>query len=174
MTEEEVRLDPTAFGLFIVAACMLPLAVANLWNDARAAADIGSIFYAAGLLLVLITVWCWKCKANFGFCVFGLVALGVFLTGFCARHGDDLGVFFNIGLAIMFAIFTGLSVMIKTPKLLTVIILMTALIFLFVGISGLTDASWVPKVCGVWCIINFISCIALGFGLVSDGKFPYF
>ena len=106
--------------------------------------------------------------------MFGLVALGVFLTGYCVHYGSDLGAFFNIGLAIMFAVFTGLSVMIKTPKLLTVVILMTALIFLFSGIGVFTDADWVAKVQGVWCIINFIACVALGFGLVSDGKFPYF
>ena len=41
MTEESVRLDPTAFGLFIVAACMLPLAVADLWVNDKAFADIG-------------------------------------------------------------------------------------------------------------------------------------
>jgi hypothetical protein len=44
---------------------------------------IGGIFLFGGILLALVTIWCWKCKANFGFCVFGIAAFGVFMTGHC-------------------------------------------------------------------------------------------
>lgn len=170
---EDINLDPTAFGLFMVAAIMLPLAVLDLWSDPKAATNLTTIFTVAGIVLLLVTAWCWKCKANFGLCVFGLVAFGVLLTGLGNSFGGS-GAFFNIGLAVLFLAFTGLSVMIKTQKLLTLIILMTALIFLFSGLTVLVDGDWVGKVQGVFCIINFIACFWLGFGLVSDGKVKYF
>lgn len=162
--ETNIRLDPTAIGLLLVAACMLPLAILDLWNDAKAFADIETVFTVAGIMLFVVTIWCWKCNANFGLCVFGLVALGVFATGWAYATGGT-GAFFNIGLAVIFAVFLILSAMMGNPKLLTLIIAMTCLIFLFSGISVFVTDDWVAKVQGIFCIINFLACLWLGAGL---------
>jgi hypothetical protein len=63
-------------------------------------------------------------------------------------------------MAVMFLMFTYLSFVLKTPKLLSVVILMTALVFLFGGLAGLVDGDTVDtmiKIQGVVSAINFIA-----------------
>ena len=126
MTETKY-LDPSTFGFFLVAVVTLPLALAQLLEKGGPTANF---FMVIGLLIFLVAVWAWKCGANFGFTVFGLVGAAVFLTGY------GMGYWENISFAIVFAFAAVWTILIGAGKNLTLIAVVTALLFLFVGLSN--------------------------------------
>ncbi|MBO7204822.1 MAG: hypothetical protein J6V08_00155 [Candidatus Methanomethylophilaceae archaeon] len=127
MTESQTNLDPSTFGFFLVAVVALPLALANLLEKGS---PPPGFFTTIGLLAFLVGVWAWKCNANFGFTVFGLVGAAVFLTGY------GIGYWENIAFAIVFAFSMIWAIQIGAGKNLILILLVTALLFLFVGLSS--------------------------------------
>lgn len=124
---EQANLDPSTFGFFLVAVVSLPLALAQLLEKG---APTGQFFMIIGLLIFLVGAWAWKCNANFGFTVFGLVGAAVFLTGY------GMGYWENIAFAVMFTFAIVWSVFIGAGKNLTLLLVTTTLIFLFVGLSS--------------------------------------
>ena len=157
-------LDPTACGLFLVAAISFPLALGCLTEEHGAPAEL---FMLLGALIGLVALLAYRAESNFGFTVFLLVGAAVFATGY------GLGGWGNIGFAILFAMTIVWSLIIKTPKLLTAILCTTTLIFLVVGLSVVAEMD-LNMVLGIVSILNAILCLYLGFGLVSEGKVKVF
>ncbi len=145
-------LDPTACGLFFVAAISLPLALGQLVNDASVIPLLPSLpaFKVIGICILVIALLAYIAGSNFGFTVFALVGAAVALTGF------GMGPIENIVLALIYFIAILWSIQIGTPKALTVICLTTGLIFLTVGLSGIIGGDYWHWAIGISALLNFI------------------
>lgn len=167
------HIDPTGFGLLLVAALCLPIALEMLVKGdfSNNASSLASII---GFLLLIVAGLAYKANSNFGMTVFGLVGLGVISVG----GGNVIFGMADIGLGgliifgIMYVACVGWSIVAKTPKLLTALLVTTALIFLLSGIDIMIDTD-LATVIGVVYLINGILCAWLGAGLCCD-KIPTF
>jgi len=170
MVECQKCLDPTAFGLFLVATVSLPLAILQLVKvDDVYGLPSESFFVLLGLLILLVAVLAYRSDANFGFVVFGLVGAAITLTGI-----GQMGAYENITFALMFLLAIVWSVLAKTPKALTLILFTTTIVFLCVGLSALvTNDNWHWAI-GFFALLNFLFSIYLAYALALDGKLPVF
>ena len=167
MSETQAKLDPSTFGFFLVAVVALPLALANLLNKGG---PYPQFFLVIGLLVFLVGVWAWKCNANFGFTVFGLVGAAVFLTGY------GMGYWENISFAIFFAFATAWSVMIGAGKNLTLILVVTSLLFFFVGFSSadLIGGDYWRWLIGIDAAVLYVLAFYMGCSCAAPEKFKPF
>jgi hypothetical protein len=163
MSETDFKIDPTAFGLFLVAVVSLPLAILQFKNEG---VPSSYFFIIMGLLILLTSYIAYRNGSNFGFIVFGLVGAAVSLTGL------GMGEWENIAFGIVFVMALIWSVSIKTPKTLSCICLTTALIFLSVGLSAVIGGDYWNLILGVVALLNFVFTAYLACALVSDGKIP--
>lgn len=172
MTEECKPLDPTAFGLFFVALVSLPLALAGFMNgmgiENEIMAHVGKLLLLGGVFIFLASYFAYRAGSNFGFIVFGLVALGVFYAGY---DGGDL--YISLTLGIIYLICLIWSVRAHTLKTLTIILLTTALVFFANGCVVEYGADWSWLFLGVAAILNFAFNLYLAFAL-ADEKLPCF
>ena len=170
MTDECPKIDPTAFGLFFVALVSLPIAIACILGFAGIENDIGLYlgdFLIIGSFFIFIAALAaYRVNANFGFIVFSLVAAGVLFAG--AVGGD---VYINLTLGLIYLVALIWSMRISTPKLLTSILLTTALIFIFGGIQVETGADVWLLMKGIAALANFALTLYLAYALVDD-KLP--
>jgi len=162
------NLDPTALGLFLVAAVSLPLGLANLIDPSFAgfAPLDGGIFTFLGILILFVAYFAYKAESQFGFTVFGLVGAAVALTGL------GMGSWENICFAILFLLAMIWSFIAKTPKLLSMILITTTLVFLVVGLMGFADVD--AKILGIFALLNGIFALYLAFALALENKLPVF
>jgi len=169
MVECQKCLDPTSFGLFLVAVVSLPLAVLQLWQpDGFAWLPTGNFFLLIGALIIAVAILAYRSDSNFGFVVFGLVGAAVFMTGF------GMGFMENITFGFVFILAIIWSILAKTPKNLSLILVTTALIFLFVGFSMYDGSDWWHWLIGIAALFNFLFNIYLAYALALDGKLPVF
>ena len=168
MTEEECKvIDPTAFGLFFVALVSLPLALAGFFNfagvDNVIMGHVSKLLMLGGVFIFIASMLAYRAGSNFGFIVFGLVALGVFYAGY---DGGDL--YISVVLGIIYLICLIWSVRAHTLKTLTVILLTTALVFFANGCVVETGAEWSWLFLGIAAILNFILNLYLAFALADE------
>ena len=175
MVECQKCLDPTAFGLFLVATVSLPLAILQLVkvkDPLTGILDYGlptePFFVLLGLLILVVAILAYRSDANFGFVVFGLVGAAVTLTGL------GMGAYENITFALMFLLAIVWSIVAKTPRSLSLILVTTTLVFLCVGLSVLVDNTNWHWAIGFFALLNFLFSIYLAFALALDGKVPVF
>ena len=164
------NLDPTALGLFLVAIVSFALALANLIEPSGATFEplhLASVFSFIGILILFVAYFAYKAESQFGFTVFALVGAGVALTGM------GMGSWENIVFGIIFVLTIIWSILAKTPKNLTLILVTTALVFLVVGFMGFTDGD-LSKVLGFVALLNGILAVYLAFALALENKIPVF
>ena len=77
MSETDYKIDPTAFGLFLVAIVSLPLAIMQLKDEGVPTREF---FTLMGILILVVSYIAYRNGSNFGFIVFGLVGAAVTLT----------------------------------------------------------------------------------------------
>ena len=155
-------LDPTACGLLLVAAISLPLAAAQLGLDGTAANPY--LFQAAGIIIGIGGLAAYRAENNLGFTTFMIVAAALFLSGKGMLDWD------NVLFAILFIVCAVWGVFIKVPWTLVAILVLSALIFTLIGLTGILDADY-AKVIGALALVNFVLCVYLGFAL-GTGKVP--
>ena len=167
MTEIQTNLDPSTFGFFLVAVVAFPLALANLLEKG---APTTKFFLIIGILIFLVGVWAWRCNSNFGFTVFGLVGAAVFLTGY------GMGYWENISFAIIFAFATVWYILIGGGKNLTLILIVTSLLFLFVGLSSseLVGGDYWHWAIGADSLVLFVLSFYMGCSCAVPEKFKPF
>jgi len=166
MVECQKCLDPTAFGLFLVATVSLPLAVLQLWQPAGFSDLPGLQFFTVmGILAIITALLAYKSDSNFGFIVFGLVGAAVLLTGL------QMGFMENITFGVIFLLALIWSIWAKTPKTLSLILVTTTLIFLFVGFWLYDGSDWWHWLIGIAALGNFIFAIFLAYALATE-KLP--
>jgi hypothetical protein len=173
MVECQKCLDPTSLGLFLVAVVSLPLAIYQLIGEPSGVyslATMGEFFKAIGLMIIAVALLAYRSDSNFGFVVFALVGAAVAMTGF------GMGPWENISFAIVFVLAIFWSLLAKTPKALSLILVTTALIFLFVGLSGLDSlaADYWHWLIGIAALFNFLLTVYLAYALALDGKIPVY
>jgi len=152
----------------LVAVVSLPLAILQLVGiDGVYGVPTEQFFILLGLMIIAVAYFAYKADANFGFVVFALVGAAVTMTGL------GMGSYENITFALVFVLAIGWSIFAKTPKNLTLILVTTALIFLFVGLSGLVDGDYWHWLIGIAALFNFIFNIYLAYALATE-KFPVF
>ncbi len=101
-------LDPTACGLFFVAAISLPLALGQLVNDPSVFPVLpsGPAFIVIGICILVIALLAYIAGSNFGFTVFALVGAAVALTGYGIGPVENL----TFALLYFFAILWSLKI----------------------------------------------------------------
>jgi hypothetical protein len=162
------NLDPTAFGLFLVAALSLPLALVFLdLFTLPPSFDLAACFPFIGLVILFVAYLAYKAESQFGFTVFGLVGTAIALTGLGMGYEGAL-VF-----AIIFLLTIIWSLIAKTPKLLTLILVTTTVVFLCVALAGMFDMD-LNTVTGIFALLNFIFALYLAFALALENKIPIF
>ncbi len=167
MSDECKILDPTAFGLFFVALVSLPLALAGFFNGLGIENEImvhaPKLLMVGGFFIFLASLFAYRAGANFGFIVFGLVALGVFYAGY---DGGDLWI--SIVLGIIYLLCLVWSVRAHTLKTLTIILFTTALVFFANGCVVEYGEDWAWLFLGVAAILNFAFNIYLAYALADE------
>ncbi len=150
-----------------MAVVSFPLAMVNLLEKG---AITNEFFIVIGLLIFLVGAWAWKCGANFGFTVFGLVGAAVFLTGTGMGYWEALA----FGIAFVFAIVW--SVIIGAGKNLTLLLVTTALIFICVALSNgdLIGGDYWHWIIGIVCLGNFILNFYMACSCAAPEKIPAF
>lgn len=171
MTDECKNIDPTGFGLLFVALVSLPIAITCILGYCDIENDIGlylgDLLKFAAIFIVIAALASYKINSNFGFTVFALVGLGVYFAG---ASGGDL--YINLTLGLMYLVCLVWSIRAGTAKLLTCILLTTALIFIFGGLAcDGSDVFLLLK--GIVALANFALNLYLGYALV-DGKIPVY
>ncbi|MBE6522309.1 MAG: hypothetical protein E7Z62_04175 [Thermoplasmata archaeon] len=157
-------LDPTACGLFLVAAISLPLAVSCFDSKFSVPAEL---FLLLGALITVVALLAYRAESNFGFTVFLLVGAAVFASGY------GIGIIGNLAFGIIFVMCIIWSILAKTPKNLTLILCTTAAIFLVIAIEGICDVD-LATVLGIVSLLNFVLTFYMASALASEGKFPVF
>jgi len=161
------NLDPTALGLFLVAVVSLALGLFLLVDVSYGGfgeLEFGTVFTLLGIMILFVAYFAYKAESQFGFTVFALVGAAVALTGY------GMGSWENIVFAIIFLLTLIWSLIAKTPKLLSLILVTTTLVFLFVGLGGLMDID--AKITGIFALLNGIFALYLAFALALENKLP--
>lgn len=171
MVECQKCLDPTSYGLFLVAFVSLPIALVLLIKEpGNYGTDLGPILMLGGALILIVSMLAFKADSNFGFIVFGLVGVGVFLSGF-----GGLGFYGNITLVVVYLMALVWSFAAHTPKLLSFILITTALIFLFQGLGAFdSSVEMYGTLMGIAALANFVLAVYLAFALALDSKLPVY
>ena len=159
-------LDPTACGLFMVAAISLPLAAAMLELSGANIVNYLTLFKMAGIAIGIGAIIAYRGENNFGFTTFMIVGVALYCTG--AGAGEWAAILF----AILFIVCAIWGALIKAPWILFGILVVSALIFALNGLAGGIIADFdVAKIVGVLALINFAGCIYLGLALATQ-KLP--
>lgn len=173
MSDECKIIDPTAYGLFVVALVSLPLAIWGFMSyggmteeAATLFAGVPSLLTLGGAFILIASLLAYRAGSNFGFIVFALVAFGVIYAGW--GSGD---LYINIVLGIMYLICLIWSLRAHTLKTLTLILLTTALVFFANGCCAGVDGDWPTLFMGIAAILNFILTLYLAFAL-ADERIP--
>ena len=164
------NLDPTALGLFLVAVVSLALGLGLLLEVGDAVGPGGDFFVFMGVLILFVAYFAYRAESQFGFTVFALVGAAVALTGYGGADGG-MGAYGNLAFAIVFLLSIIWSLIAKTPKLLSLILVTTTLVFLIVALTPMVDAD-LSKALGIFALLNGIFALYLAFALALESKLP--
>ncbi len=131
-----------------------------------------------GLALALIAVFAYKANSNFGASLFGWISLSLLLvaakSGAFAPMFDFTidGWFLWVVIAIFYLIFAIWAFLAGTPKLLLGILVITAMVFLFLGLAFNPDIADSAKtmflIMGIFGILDFLLATYLGLALTEE------
>lgn len=148
----------------------------------------GSLFGVAAIGAIALTgvaFYAYKANSAFGASVFGWVAFSLFLLAiFGGAFGDFITVAFGanwmiwVVVAIFYFIFAIWAFLAGTPKLLLGVLVLTALVFLFLGLAINATGDSVKTMyllLGIFAVIDFVLATYLGLALTEEcakcGKF---
>lgn len=173
MTEIQ-HIDATGLGLLLVAAVSLPLALGSLILDGGASKyATGSVATLLGVMIILTGIAAYAANSTFGMTVLSLVGIAVTFSGL-----GDLGAWGAIVFGIIFLFFVYWAFSLKLQKLMVLLLVTTALIFLLVGVISIattngSSTDGLTTALGIVALFNFIFNFWLGMGLLTEGKIPY-
>lgn len=176
MSEENTcnsgNIDPTAMGLFFVAAISLPLAIYSLLDSNSSVWNMGLFFTVGGILILSVSLKSYKFRSSFGYVVFGLVGYGVLMVGLCSLPivAYPLGDYVMLTFALTYVLAVVWSMLIHTFKTMTLLLITTALVFVTVGLSGIIGGDYWHYLIGISALLNFLFNIYLAYSLALEGK----
>ena len=174
----ETRVDPTVAGLFLVGFITLVFGIAGIqmFNDGFGSSDI---LAAAGFLIVpvsvVILIFAYMAgKAGNAFAVALFAYIAVTLFGAAKFLGDEPMLFYIV--AFFYVIFAVVAFLIGAPKLLGILLILVALIFLFMGFAfavsgGGGDTEGYCVAFGLFGILSFLVATYMAIALATQ-KFP--
>lgn len=139
-----------------------------------------AVAFLGGIALAIIALFAYKANSNFGASLFGWIALSLLLL---AAYGEAFGYMFFldvgyswmlwIAIAIFYLIFTVWAFLADLPKMLLGVLVLTALVFLFLGIAISTDIAGSDPgtmflLVGIFAILDFLLATYLGLALTED------
>ena len=136
----ENRVDPTVAGLFLVGLITLFFGLLGvlLWNDIALGSMgqqllvyIGGVLTAFALVFVLFTFLAAKVGNAFATALFAFVAIALYSVN-AGLGAQSMIAFLIVG--VFFIIFALVAFLIGAPKLLAILLVLTALIYIFVGL----------------------------------------
>ena len=151
-------------------------------NDAVTEWISGSLYAVAlfgGLAIGLVAIFAYKANSNFGASTFGWVSLSLLLVAaFGGAFADLFSFSFSnswvlwIVVTIFYFVFAAWAFLAGTPKLLIAILIVTALVFLFLGLANNADTLDSMKtmflLMGIFGVIDFILATYLGLALTEE------
>lgn len=181
----ETRIDPTAMGLLFIGFITLVIGLYGIdqyigGSTAYPMIESGAFAVAlfGGLALALIAVFAYKANSNFGASLFGWISLSLLLvaakSGAFAPMFDFTidGWFLWVVIAIFYLIFAIWAFLAGTPKLLLGILVITAMVFLFLGLAFNPDIADSAKtmflIMGIFGILDFLLATYLGLALTEE------
>lgn len=157
--------------------------------DPMIAGGVFAVALLGGLAVALIAIFAYKANSNFGASLFGWIAVSLLLV---AAFGGAFTGLFNLDLsdswflwiviAIFYLVFTVWAFLAGTPKMLLGILVITALVFLFLGLALNAETADSAKtmflIMGIFGILDFLLATYLGLALTEEcakcGKFKVF
>jgi hypothetical protein len=120
-------------------------------------------------MIVIVALLAYRADSNFGFVVFALVGAAITMVSY------GMGPYETITFGIIFILAAIWSIFAKTPKNLTLILVVSALLFIFIGLSSpaLVGGDYWHWLIGAVALINFLLCIFLAYALATE-KLPVF
>lgn len=197
----ETRIDPTAMGLLFIGFITLVIGLFGIdvysgglpgaltSSDSYIGAGVFAVALLGGIALAIIALFAYKANSNFGASLFGWIAVSLLLVAafggaFAGLFNLDLSVswFLWIVIAIFYLVFTVWAFLAGTPKLLLGILVITALVFLFLGLALNAETADSMKtmflIMGIFGILDFLLATYLGLALTEEcakcGKFKVF
>jgi len=173
------RIDPTVPGLFLVAVIALVFGFLGLegyldadWGLGGVAANVAMVI---GVIFVVLTVSAIRIGNAFAAALFGFVAVALYVVQY-GLAGFSPFLFYLI--AIVFIVFVIVAFMIGAPKLLAIMLLFVALLYLFVGVFiavalGGKDPETYALLFGIFGVLAGLVALYLSFAL-STQKLPVF
>jgi hypothetical protein len=181
----ENRVDPTVAGLFLIAFVTLIFGIAGLQVFNSGSPDIliagGAFIIPVALIIFVFAYMAGKAGNAFAVALFAFIAVALFGATFML----DLETPGNLGepllfviVAFFFMIFAIVALAIGAPKLLFILLILVALLYLFIGFfvavaNGGNDASGYALVFGLFGILAFLVSAYLAVALATQ-KAPVF
>ncbi|MDR2866459.1 MAG: hypothetical protein LBV13_03535 [Methanomassiliicoccaceae archaeon] len=175
----ENRVDPTVAGLFLVGFITLffGLLGINLYGDST---DSGLLLVAfdfigvIGILMVMFSYMAGKAGNAYATALFAFIAVALFGVSYGAGAGDNAAIVFY-ALALFFVVFALVGAMIGAPKMLVILLLLVALLYLFVGFffSGSSNVDVWALMFGIFGLLSFLLATYMAVGLGTQ-KLPVF
>jgi hypothetical protein len=178
----ETRVDPTVAGLFLIGFVTLVFGIMGIQMFNQGIIDpAGTIIEAAGFLIVpvafVILIFAYmagKVGNAFAVALFAFIAVSLFGAGSFLNKEPML--FYIV--AVFYIIFAIVAFLIGAPKLLAILLILVALLFLFIGFAfAATVAGSEPDAYaiafGLFGILSFLVATYMAVALATQ-KMPVF
>jgi hypothetical protein len=170
----ENRVDPTVAGLFLVSFITLVFGLLGLqmgadlnWNMDFVALGLAPV---VGLIFIVLAVSAIRCGNAFAAALFVFVSIALIAVPIAFGVGAFVAFFL---IAAIFLVFAIISFLVGAPKLLMLILIFTAVIYLGVGLTINGSSSSIAYIFALGGILAGVLSLYLGFAL-STQKLPVF
>ena len=153
--------DPTALGLFLVAFISLPLAILQFKNEGTPAPLFTVVI---GAMMIMVSIMAFVTNNYFPFVVFTLAGIGTIGCGI------GIGPWESLAVGMFFFMFTVWSVILKLPKILSTIFLVTAIEYVCITCEMDLGGDYWHWIIGACAAILVILCMYLGFAMAVEDK----
>ncbi len=172
MSDEVKNFDPTGGALLFVAFISIIIwlfcLVTYFGGDTGTMPDeLKAVLILTGIAIFVTALKSYCACNEFAFAVLLMVALGVILAAFAT------GFYVNLAIGIIFIIMMVWGLLIGVSKSLTIILIMTALIFIFGGAVELGGDIFV-LLKGLVALVNSVFAVWLSLALVCPDKVKVF
>jgi len=177
----ENRVDPTVAGLFLVGLTTLLFGLIGLLMYNGSASGFGLLTFTIILLMPLalvflvFTVSAIRCGNAFAASLFGFVGIALFGAAaglILGLSGAPIELAFYI-LGVFFILFALVAFMIGAPKLLAILLLLVALVYIFVGLFFAEGTDTFALLFGIFGILAGAVATYMAIALSTE-KLPVF
>ena len=173
----ETRVDPTVAGLFLIGFLTLVFGIAGIQMFNSGTSDLldAAGFLIAPIALVILIFAYMAGKAGNAFAVALFAYIAITLFGASQFLGNEPMLFYLV--AVFYVIFAIVAFIIGAPKLLGILLILVAFIFLFMGfmfaVMGSGDTEPYAIAFGLFGVLSFFVATYMAIALATQ-KFPVF